>query len=512
MAFLARPVQHARVIVDAQRNRLGELAGRADLAEDHIGERRAAGLAEQPGFEDALGVLGPRGHGDHGAVGQHDHDVLVRGGDLFEQGDLLGGHVEGVAVEAFGFRGFRQAQEHEDNVGVLGGFHGFGFEGRVGRFQIECEAGGEVGLDAALGERVEEAGHLGGGDVGGAAALVARGAGEFADNGDLLGRGGRIGDWTGVQRQNRIIVLEHHNGFNSGLMGDFIVGVHIETVIVDAHCSAGLVYQVNHALSHTIELGGGDSAVADGVDNLVVGVARRHFQIQACIQGGPTVMIGAPVGHDDALEAPFVAQHVGQQPMVLCGMHAVDAVVGAHDGPRLGLLDDVFEGREVDLAQGARADAGIDAQSVGFLIVGGEVLERRAHALGLHAFNNADGFMTGQVRVFGPVFEAATAERVALDIDAGAKNHSHLFLNALLSHRLTNLVNELRIPRAGQAGGRREAGGGHGVVKVGLTGAGGQGLPQTVRTVSDHVTWDAFGLHALQMPCVATGGEGCLLF
>lgn len=41
-------------------------------------------------------------------------------------------------------------------------------------------------------------------------------------------------------------------------MGDFIVGVHIETVIIDAHCSAGLVYQVNHALSHTIELGGDD--------------------------------------------------------------------------------------------------------------------------------------------------------------------------------------------------------------------------------------------------------------
>ena len=109
VAFLARPVQRARVIADVQRNRLGELAGRADLAEDHIGERRAAGLAEQTGFENALGVLGPRGHGDDGAVGQHDHDVLVRGGDLFEQGDLLGGHVEGVAVEAFGFRGFRQA-------------------------------------------------------------------------------------------------------------------------------------------------------------------------------------------------------------------------------------------------------------------------------------------------------------------------------------------------------------------------------------------------------------------
>lgn len=121
----------------------------------------------------------------HGATvitepfGQHDHDVLVCGGYLFEQGDLLGGHVEGVAVEAFGFRGFRQAQEHEDNVGVLGGFHGFGFEGRVGRFQIEREAGGEVGLDAALGERVEEAGHLGGGDVGGAAAWACANAYSF---------------------------------------------------------------------------------------------------------------------------------------------------------------------------------------------------------------------------------------------------------------------------------------------------------------------------------------------
>ena len=172
-------------------------------------------------------------------------------------------------------------------------------------------------------------------------------------------------------------------------------------------------------------------------------------------------MVGAPVGHDDAIEAPFVAQHVGQQPVILGGVHAVDTVVGAHDGPRLGGLDDVFEGRQVDLAQGTRADAGIDAQSVGFLIVGGEVLERRAHALGLHAFNNADGLMTGQVRVFGPVFEAATAERVALDIDAGAKNHGHLLLNALLSHRLADLVDEVRVPGAGQTGSWRETGGGH---------------------------------------------------
>ena len=71
-------------------------------------------------------------------------------------------------------------------------------------------------------------------------------------------------------------------------------------------------------------------------------------------------------------------------------MHAVDAVVCAHDGPRLGLLDDVLECREVDFAQRTLGDVGADAQTVGFLVVGGEVLERGAHALGLHACDDAD--------------------------------------------------------------------------------------------------------------------------
>lgn len=62
-------------------------------------------------------------------------------------------------------------------------------------------------------------------------------------------------------------------------------------------------------------------------------------------------MVGTPVAHDDAFETPFVAQHVGEQPVILGGMHAVDAVVCAHDGPRLGFLDDVLERREVDFAQ-----------------------------------------------------------------------------------------------------------------------------------------------------------------
>ena len=90
-------------------------------------------------------------------------------------------------------------------------------------------------------------------------------------------------------------------------MGDFIVGVHVETVTVGTHCGAGLVDEVDHALGHAVKLSRGNTTVAGCVHNLVVGVARRHFKVEAGVQGGHAVVIGAPVGHDDALEAPLVA-------------------------------------------------------------------------------------------------------------------------------------------------------------------------------------------------------------
>ena len=334
--------------------------------------------------------------------------------------------------------------------------------------------------------------------MGGTTALIARGTGEFADDGNLC---------IGCDRQDGVVVLEQHHGFDGGLVGYLVVGIHVEAVAFDAHGGAGLVDQVDHALGHPVELLRLDATVAGGVDDLIVGVARRHFKVEAGVEGSDTVMVCTPVAHDDTFEAPFVTQHVGEQPVVLRGMHTVDTVVGAHDGPRLSFLDDVLKSREVDFAQRALGDVGADAQAIGLLVVGGEVLERSADALGLHARNDANGLMAGQIRIFGPVFEATAAERVALDVDAGAENHGHLLLNAFLGHGLAHLVDEFRIPGAGQARGRREAGCRHGVVQIGFTGAGCQGLAQAVGAVGDHVARNALGFHALQMPCVAAGGQ-----
>ena len=500
MTLLARPVHGGRIVVHIVDDGLREFTGRGFVAEDHVGERRAAGLAQQPGLQDRLGAALPRQR-DHGTVRQHDRHVRVRGGHGLKHLDLLGGDVQCGAVETFGLVGGGQAEEQQYDVGLLGGRHGLLGQCRVLRRVVQREAGGEVGRDAALLERVEEAGELGRVDQRGAGALVARRAGEFADDGDL----GALGD-----RQGGVLVLEQHHRFDGGLAGDLVVGVHVVPVAVPAHGRAGLGDQVDHALGHLVQLGGGDAPVLACGHNLVVRVARRHLQVQTGVERGHTVADRAPVGHDDALEAPFAAQHVGEQPTVLRGEHAVDLVVRAHDGPWLGGFDDVFEGRQINLAHGARGDRGADAQTVGLLVVGGEVLQRGAHALGLHALDDADGGVAGQVRVLAPVFEAAAAERVALDVDAGAEDDGHLLLDAFLTHRLADAFDEFRVPRAGHAGRRREAGGGHVLLDIHRFGV--LGLAQAVRTVGDGVVRQALGRHIAQAPRVGAAGQRGLLF
>ncbi len=170
-----------------------------------------------------------------------------------------------------------------------------------------------------------------------------------------------------------------------------------------------------------------------------------------------------------------------------------------HDGHGWG-FSTMCSNAGIDFAQCTLGDVGADAQTVGFLIVGGEMLKRSAHALGLHAGDDADGFMTRQIRIFRPVFEAAASERVALDVHARAEDYGDLLLNALFGHGFANLVDEFRIPGAGQTSRRREAGGRHAVVQVDFAGGGRIGLAQAVGAVGDHVAGNAL---VLQRPADA---------
>ena len=215
----------------------------------------------------------------------------------------------------------------------------------------------------------------------------------------------------------------------------------------------------------------------------------------------------APVGDDEALEGPFTAQHLGQQPVVLTRVHAVEPVVGAHHGPRLRLGHHPLEGAQVQLAQRALIDVGADPHPVGLLAVDREMLQRRADAPALQAAHPLRGQDPGQHRVLGEVLEVTAAERAALEVDARAEQHRHVHRAALVAEGLAHPPEQFRIPgRPGRHRGRetgRRASGQH-VVAVRLQ-------PDAVRAVGQDDRRKAGRVDRRAVPEVAAAGQGRLL-
>ena len=193
---------------------------------------------------------------------------------------------------------------------------------------------------------------------------------------------------------------------------------------VGGRAGAGPLDEPQHAGDRGVEHLLGQRAVGDRLDDGAIAdpEVRRHLQIQPGGQRGNPVGHRAPVGHHQPVETPLLAQHLGEQPPVLGGVRAVDLVVGAHDRPRPGGGDHVLERGQVDLAQRALVDLGVDAEPVGLLVVGGEVLDAGAHPLALQPLDEPGRDASGQVRVLGDVLEVAPAQRRTLDVDTGPEH------------------------------------------------------------------------------------------
>ncbi len=238
--------------------------------------------------------------------------------------------------------------------------------------------------------------------------------------------------------------------------------------------------------------------------------AAGHLEVEAGAHRGDRVVDAAPVGDDEAVVAPVVAQDLGEQPGVLAGVHAVDAVVGRHDGRRLGLDDDALERRQVDLAQRPRVDVGADLHPVGLLVVGREVLHRRADALRLQPRDVRGAEDAAEQGVLGDVLEVAAAQRRPLDVDAGAEHHVHAEGARLAADGGADARGDLRVPAAADRDRRREAGGGQRRVQAQVVEA--AGLPaHPVRAVGHDDRGQSDLLGGLGGPEVVAGQQSRLL-
>jgi len=236
-------------------------------------------------------------------------------------------------------------------------------------------------------------------------------------------------------------------------------------------------------------------------------VRPRHGQVQARGDGGDAVGDRAPVGDDDALVAPLVPQHLGEQPVVLARVHAVDLVVSAHHGPRPRLGDDSPEGAEVHFAQRPLVEVGADPHPVGLLAVDRVVLERGADVPALQAVDPRGREHPGEQRVLGEVLEVPAAERAALEVDARPEQDRDVHRTALVAEGLAHPPQQVRVPGRGGGHGRGKAGGrlpAQYVVWVHLQ-------AHAVRPVGDGDGGQARGLDRRGVPRIAAAGQGRLL-
>ncbi len=197
------------------------------------------------------------------------------------------------------------------------------------------------------------------------------------------------------------------------------------------------------------------------------------------------VVGAAPVGHHQAVEAPLDPQDLTDQVLVVGRELPVHLVVRGHQGGRVGGPDHDLEAAQVELAQGPLVDDRVDHHPCGLLVVGRVVLRAGGHALGLDAAHEGGGQGAGQVRVLGEVLEVAPAARVPLEVQPRAEQDGHVLGACLAAQRRPDLLEQGRVPGAGQGRGHREARRGHGVVEPDVVGVPGL-LAQTVGAVGEH--------------------------
>ena len=131
VTLLAGEVQPAGVVLQTQRDGLGEMAGRVDDAEQDVGDRTATGLAEKPPLHDRVNAVMPPLERDNPAVGKDDHGGGAAGRDGTDQLDLLVGQLQGRAVEALGLLPVAEAGEDDGDVRGAGDRHGLRAQRRV---------------------------------------------------------------------------------------------------------------------------------------------------------------------------------------------------------------------------------------------------------------------------------------------------------------------------------------------------------------------------------------------
>ncbi len=258
-----------------------------------------------------------------------------------------------------------------------------------------------------------------------------------------------------IKGQNVAFVLQQSQAFQSPLEGhgpvrDRIRGVGriplrpVEEAVAQRVAENAQHLVVDGGFLHRAVLDGGQQGF--GVHEACAG----HFQVEAVVGRGHAVVGGVPVRHQHALEAPLALEHLEVEEFVLGGVRAVDQVVGVHDRVDVSFGDGGFEGGQVDFAHGALVGGHVDVVAVVLLVVEGVMLDGGDDTLRLDALDVGDHHARIEKWIFRQIFEVASGDGRAGDVDARAEQKVHAAGAGILAQALAQFAGEVLVPGGGQ--------------------------------------------------------------
>ena len=455
--------------------------------------RLSAGVHAQNG----LHILRP-GHLHRRAGKEHHRHGLVQLDEGFNQVVLVIRQTHVLAVEPLGFHPVRQTGENHDVIGIQSHRGGFCFEEGIYHVLLQTIAGriSIIKLRIILIQHLQHAAMLRGDHMAAATALIAHEPGKCTDYRDLL----PLADGQGLG-----VVLQQDGAFLCGLTRQQVMGLHIIGCVLALVCDAFL-NQLQNAQHRFVQLLHRELAGFHSLDEALRHdfAAVGHTKVEAFTDALGLIVHRTPVGYNDTFIAPFAAKNLVDQVMMLRAELTVNLIIGGHDRPGLGFPHRRLKAGQINLPQGTFVHNLIDGHAAGFLVVYGKMLERGAHAHGLHTQNVVLGHLGREEGILGKILEIAAAQGAALDICARTQQDGHLLSQTFLAQRLTDFLQQLSVPAAGQRRGRGEAGSGNALVDAQMIRLAGL-FAQTMGAVRHHDLRNTLARDFFRQP------EGCAL-
>lgn len=391
----------------------------------------------------------------------------------------IGGDGEFRAVDAFGFAARRDPQHQDDGVADArdpDGVPELRLGHRTGHGIVARNVGEVVLPRQPRPERLENGVDTPRVDPRATHALEPR----------MLGRGSDERDASRRRQREKSVVGEEDRARSCGPPGQIVVDAAVGVPGLRRRFAVDPERQRDDALRRRPHVRLRKSPPGNSAQDAVIpGVrAARHLQIETRLEGGDAIEDRQPVGDDQAVESPLLAQDVVDEMTGFAGVLTVEQVVRRHHRPGPALLHHRLESGQVDLPEGALVDHRLEPHPRGLLVVRREVLHRRSDPLRLHAAHQGGRRLACQVGVLGEVLEGPAAAGVTFDVQARTEEDADSFGSRLRAHRGADLLEERLVPGGAEAGARREARGRDGLADADMVGVGGL-LPHPVGSVGE---------------------------